>query len=107
MAADVHIWDRRRTPADDYLMETVRARTAAAFGIQARLFRHADGRTTPSIPAGQILDGDSRVAGRREQPGHRTLAITDADLSSPCSPSCTARHSSAAGPRSCRPPLAI
>jgi len=32
-------------------METVRERTADAFGIQARLYRHGIVRTRPSIPA--------------------------------------------------------
>ena len=58
MAADVHIWWIGADAPDDALMELIRDRTASAFGVQARLYRHADRPThafypRPRQPAGE------------------------------------------------------
>ena len=82
MAADVHIWWIGADAADDRLMETIRDRTAAAFGIQARHYRHAD-RPHQAFDPRRGQHSSTAILKwlvGREQPGHRTLAITDADL---------------------------
>ena len=82
MAADVQIWWIGADAADERLMETVRERTAAAFGIQARLYRHGD-RPHQAFDPRRGQHSSTAIlkwlAGR-DQPGHRMLAITDADL---------------------------
>ena len=82
MAADVHIWWIGADAPDDHLMETVRARTAEAFGIQARLYRHAD-RPHHAFDPRRGQHSSTAILKwlvGREHPGRRMLAITDADL---------------------------
>lgn len=82
MAADVHIWWIGADAPDDHLMETVRVRTAEAFGIQARLYRHAD-RPYHAFDPRRGQHSSTAILKwivGRDHPGHRTLAITDADL---------------------------
>jgi archaemetzincin len=82
MAAEVHIWWIGADAPDDGLMEAVRARTAAAFGIQARLFRHPD-RPHQAFDPRRGQHWSTAILKwivARDQPGPRTLAITDADL---------------------------
>jgi archaemetzincin len=82
MAADVHIWWIGADAADDALMESVRERTAAAFHIQARLYRHGD-RPHQAFDPRRGQHSSTAILKwliGRDQPGHRTLAVTDADL---------------------------
>jgi archaemetzincin len=82
MAADVHIWWIGADAPDDHLMETVRARTAEAFDIQARLYRHAD-RPHHAFDPRRGQHSSTAILKwlvGREHPGRRMLAITDADL---------------------------
>jgi archaemetzincin len=82
MAADVHIWWIGADAADERLMETIRARTAAAFGIQTRLYRHAD-RPHQAFDPRRGQHSSTAILKwlvGRDQPERRTLAITDADL---------------------------
>jgi archaemetzincin len=82
MAADVHIWWIGADAADDRLLETIRERTAASFGVQARLYRHAD-RPNHAFDPRRGQHSSTAILKwlvARDQPGHRMLAITDADL---------------------------
>ncbi len=82
MAADVHIWWIGADAADDGLMESVRERTAAAFRIHARLYRHGD-RPHQAFDARRGQHSSTAILKwliGRDQPGRRTLAVTDADL---------------------------
>ena len=82
MAADVHIWWIGADAADDRLMETIRERTGAAFGIQTRLYRHAD-RPHHAFEPRRGQHSSTAILKwlvGREHPDHRTLAVTDADL---------------------------
>ncbi len=82
MAADVHIWWIGADAADDGLMESVRERTAAAFRIQARLYRHGD-RPHQAFDPRRGQHSSTAILKwliGRDQPGRRTLAVTDADL---------------------------
>ena len=82
MAADVHIWWIGADAADDRLMEAVRARTTEVFGIHVRLYRHVD-RPHHAFDPRRGQHSSTAILKwivGREQPGRRTLAITDADL---------------------------
>jgi archaemetzincin len=82
MAADVHVWWIGADAAADRLMETIRERTAEVFGIQVRHYRHAD-RPHHAFDPRRGQHSSTAILTwlvGREQPGHRTLAITDADL---------------------------
>lgn len=82
MAADVHIWWIGADAADDRLIETIRERTAAVFGIQARLYRHAD-RPHQAFDPRRGQHSSTAILTwlvGRQLPDRRTLAITDADL---------------------------
>jgi archaemetzincin len=82
MAADVLIWWIGADAADDRLLDTVRARTAGAFGIHARVYRHPD-RPHQAFDPRRGQHSSTAILKwlvGREQPARRTLAITDADL---------------------------
>ena len=82
MAVDVHIWWIGADAADDRLMDAIRERAATAFGIQARFYRHPD-RPAHAFDPRRGQHSSTTILKwlvGREQPGHRTLAITDADL---------------------------
>ena len=82
MPADVHIWWIGADAADDRLMEVVRERTSAAFGIQVRLYRHSD-RPLQAFDPRRGQHSSTAILKwlvGRDQPERRTLAITDADL---------------------------
>jgi len=82
MPADVSLWWIGADAADDRLMETIRGRTAATFGIQARVFHHAErpyhafdpkrGQHSSTASLKWLVD--------RNHAGRRVLAITDVDL---------------------------
>jgi archaemetzincin len=82
MAADVLIWWIGADAPDDRLMESVRERTAAAFGIQVRVYRHAD-RPHHAFDPRRGQHSSTAILKwlvGREHSAQRTLAITDADL---------------------------
>jgi archaemetzincin len=82
MAADVLIWWIGADAADDRLMETIRERTTEAFGVHARLYRHGD-RPQQAFDPRRGQHSSTAILKwlvGREQPGQRTLGITDADL---------------------------
>lgn len=82
MAADVSLWWIGADAADDRLMETLRERTAATFGIHARVFHHADrpnhafdpkrGQHSSTVILKWLVE--------RHHTGRRVVAITDVDL---------------------------
>jgi archaemetzincin len=82
MAADVHIWWIGADAADDRLLETIRGCAAEAFGIEARLYRHAD-RPHHAFDPRRGQHSSTAILKwlvARNPPAHRTLAVTDADL---------------------------
>jgi len=82
MAANAHIWWIGADAADDRLMETIRESITRVFRVQARLYRHPD-RPTHAFDPRRGQHSSTTILKwlvGREQPGHRTLAITDADL---------------------------
>jgi archaemetzincin len=82
MAADVHIWWIGADAPDDRLMEEIRGRTAAAFGVQTRLYRHPD-RPNQAFDPRRGQHSSTAILKwlvGRDQHARRTLAITDADL---------------------------
>jgi len=82
MTADVHIWWIGADADDDRLMHPIRDWITRVFGVRARLYRHPD-RPTGAFDARRGQHSSTAILKwivGREQPGHRTLAITDADL---------------------------
>jgi archaemetzincin len=82
MAADVQIWWIGADAADDRLLEAIRAHAAAALDVQVRLYRHPD-RPHQAFDPRRGQHSSTAILKwlvGREQPGRRTLAITDADL---------------------------
>ena len=82
MPADVSLWWIGADAADDRLMEIVRDRTGAAFGLHARVFRHAD-RPYHAFDPKRGQHSSTAILKwlvERDHAGRRVLAITDVDL---------------------------
>jgi archaemetzincin len=82
MAGDVHIWWIGADAPDDRLMRAIQEWTTRVFGVQARPYRHPD-RPTDAFDPRRGQHSSTTILKwlvGREQPGHRTLAVTDADL---------------------------
>ena len=82
MPADVSLWWIGADAADDRLLETIRARTAATFGVQARVFHHAD-RPHHAFDPRRGQHSSTAILKwlvERHHSGRRVLAITDVDL---------------------------
>jgi archaemetzincin len=82
MPADVSLWWIGADAADDRLMETIRERTAATFGIQARVFHHAE-RPYHAFDPKRGQHSSTAILKwlvERNHSGRRLLAITDVDL---------------------------
>ena len=82
MPADVSLWWIGADAAEDRLLETLRDRTAAAFGIQARIVRHADRPYHAFDPKRGQHSSTAilRWLVERAHADRRVLAITDVDL---------------------------
>lgn len=82
MASVVHVWWIGADAADERLMDAIREQTARTLGVQARLYRHHE-RPTDAFDARRGQHSSTAILKwlvGREQPGHRTLAVTDVDL---------------------------
>jgi archaemetzincin len=82
MPADVSLWWIGADAADDRLMETIRERTAATFGIHARVLHHAD-RPNHAFDPKRGQHSSTAILKwlvERTHAGRRVLAITDVDL---------------------------